>query len=85
LECEVEVKSWTDNLRNDKFKDWYKRIKIDFDGDKNGKGILQSFRDAVIEKTNLEILKGCETLNQSIRFTLRGMRLIHVHFFKILM
>ncbi|MDR0968483.1 MAG: GHKL domain-containing protein [Holosporaceae bacterium] len=59
------VKSWKLGLENDEFKRWFEKIKIDFEGDQNGNGVVLEFRDLVMQdsaivsyKNKLDI-RGC--------------------------
>ncbi|MDR1522653.1 MAG: hypothetical protein LBS29_01645, partial [Endomicrobium sp.] len=36
IKVDKELKSWAEGLNSEEFKEWYKKIMIDFEGDENG-------------------------------------------------
>ncbi|GHU19946.1 hypothetical protein FACS189472_10470 [Alphaproteobacteria bacterium] len=85
LMVDYTMKSWTDGLRDVKFQQWIKQIRIDFAGDESGNNVEQEFRDAVLVAANEAVSKGSGTLKQCINFILEECAYTCAHFRNIIM
>ncbi|GHT96186.1 hypothetical protein FACS1894122_14330 [Alphaproteobacteria bacterium] len=70
LTVDCTMKSWADGLRDARFQQWIKQIRIDFAGNEGGDGILYPFRRSVMATANEAVSKGNGTLKQCIDFIL---------------
>lgn len=70
LEIEHEYKLWHKGLETDDFKFWQKEIYKIYEGDENGNGNIQEFRELIIADATIASNKGNGTFQQSIDFLL---------------
>ncbi|GHT97606.1 hypothetical protein FACS1894126_1980 [Alphaproteobacteria bacterium] len=68
LMVDYTMKSWTDGLRDVKFQQWIKQIRIDFAGDESGNNVEQEFRDAVLVAANEAVSKGIHIQVENLDF-----------------
>ncbi|MDR2157801.1 MAG: HAMP domain-containing histidine kinase, partial [Holosporaceae bacterium] len=80
IECEIEMKSWSDGIKGEEFEYWHKKMLTDFAGDENGNGAIREFRDKVIEEAAVAAYKGNSELSGCIDFMLEECAYVCAHF-----
>lgn len=70
LEVETVLEFWSSGINSELFKKWHKQILLDYNGDEDRKGLVQSFRDAVIADAAIASYKMKSDLNKCIDFIL---------------
>lgn len=70
LQVNTEFASWTNNIQTPKFREWFNKIKLDFDGCGDDSRIVRSFRDAVISDASVAAYKGEYNFNSCVDFLL---------------
>ena len=70
IKAEVELKCWATEIDSEDFRNCYKKIMRDFQGDENGNGVNLEFRDTVIAEAATNAYKHKKDRKQCIDFIL---------------
>lgn len=69
LKVDVAFINWIDLLNSPDYDEWYKQIDMDFRGDKDGFGIVQEFRNSVLEEAG-RFAESQDQLDACVQFIL---------------
>ncbi|MBR1735020.1 MAG: hypothetical protein IJ730_06205 [Alphaproteobacteria bacterium] len=70
IKAKVVLKNWAEEIDNNEFRKYFQQIKQEFEGDKNGNGLLLGFRDTVIHKAAINSYKHKKPFDKCVDFIL---------------
>ncbi|MDR2395436.1 MAG: GHKL domain-containing protein [Endomicrobium sp.] len=85
LQVDTEIKSWAVGLQSDEFKYWNKQIRTDFAGDEKGNGIIEGFKEIVMDTVKTSIAKTGDTFEHCVDFILEECAYTCAHFQNVIM